>query len=98
MFNRLDTSDDRRIELAEFRTGLSFIALWGVSIPDEEVASTFASIDSNGGGFILFDEFAKWAITKSLDLEDDDDFEDQRTKTLDAVGYVAAANAQGDRK
>ena len=30
-------------------------------------------IDGNKGGFVLFDEFATWAIKKNLDLEDDDD-------------------------
>ena len=33
-------------------------------------------IDANGGGMLLFDEFADWALKKHLDLEDDDDFED----------------------
>jgi hypothetical protein len=33
-------------------------------------------IDADGGGIILFDEFAHWAIQKKLDLEDDDDAED----------------------
>jgi hypothetical protein len=32
----------------------------------------FKEIDKNGGGFILFDEFAEWAIQKNLDLNDDD--------------------------
>lgn len=27
----------------------------------------------NGGGKVLFDEFANWAIKKNLDLDDDDD-------------------------
>lgn len=35
---------------------------------------TFKEVDKNEGGFILFDEFADWAIQKNLDLEDDDDF------------------------
>ena len=30
-------------------------------------------IDTNGGGIIIFDEFAHWALEKGLDLEDDDD-------------------------
>jgi hypothetical protein len=29
--------------------------------------------DKNGGGQILFGEFVKWAKSKKLDLEDDDD-------------------------
>lgn len=39
----------------------------------KDLQRTFNEIDKNGGGFILFDEFADWAIQKHLDLEDDDD-------------------------
>ena len=41
--------------------------------PIEDVEAEFAKIDKNGGGVILFDEFVAWAITKNLDLEDDDE-------------------------
>ena len=39
------------------------------------MTAEFNRIDVNGGGIILFNEFCDWAIKKSLDLEDDDDFE-----------------------
>ncbi len=90
MFNRLDTTDDRRIDRAEFGKGVDFIALWGVQLGEGQVEAEFAAIDSNGGGYILFDEFARWAISKALDLEDDDDFDDAEAAELKAVGYVAA--------
>jgi len=32
--------------------------------------------DADGGGMVLFDEFANWAIKLSLDLDDDDDVTD----------------------
>ena len=32
-------------------------------------AATFKEIDADGGGKILFDEFAHWAIQHKLDLE-----------------------------
>ncbi len=38
-------------------------------------AQEFNEIDKNGGGYILFNEFCDWAIKKSLDLDDDDDFD-----------------------
>lgn len=41
--------------------------------PIGDLEGEFEKIDANGGGFILFDEFCKWAIGKNLDLEDDDD-------------------------
>jgi hypothetical protein len=33
----------------------------------------FYFLDKNGGGQVLFGEFAKWAASKKLDIEDDDD-------------------------
>ena len=73
MFNRLDSSDDRRLDYGEFQAGAERIARWGVDLPPTEVRAAFDSIDANGGGVVLFDEFAAWAIAMSLDLEDDDD-------------------------
>jgi len=70
----VDTSGDRRISFDEFESALSKIESWGLSISDPK--AEFVSIDKNGGGMILFDEFADWALVKNLDLEDDDDFED----------------------
>ena len=69
-FTRVDDNDDRRIDLTEFKANEAMIEVWVGKIDAE---AEFKKIDTNGGGFILFDEFVKWAITKSLDLEDDDD-------------------------
>ena len=33
----------------------------------------FNIIDTNHGGHILFSEFVEWAISKDLDIEDDED-------------------------
>ena len=71
MFDRVDTSDDRRVDKDEFKKALPQLETWGVKITDAD--ATFAEIDTNGGGVILFDEFAHWALEKALDLEDDDD-------------------------
>ena len=49
MFNRLDTTDDRRIEVSEFAKGVEFIAKWGVKIEPDAVQTEFDSIDVNGG-------------------------------------------------
>jgi hypothetical protein len=46
---------------------------WGVHVTDAK--KTFDEIDNNHGGKILFDEFCKWAIKKSLDLKDDIDLD-----------------------
>jgi len=72
MFTRLDKSGDRRLTLAEFTQALPTLEKWGICIPDTQAA--FKEIDTNGGGFVLFDEFVGWAMMKNLDLEDDDDY------------------------
>ena len=70
-FCRTDADGDRRISLTEFKAAQSMIMTWVGPIDDIE--DEFNKIDTNGGGIILFDEFVKWAITKNLDLEDDDE-------------------------
>jgi Ca2+-binding EF-hand superfamily protein len=89
MFNRLDTSDDRRIDLGEFKEGAKMVASWGVTLPEEQMDSEFAAIDTDGGGKLLFDEFAKWALDKALDLTEDDDFDGGDAAKHGAVGYIA---------
>ena len=69
MFSAIDKSGDRRVELSEFVSALPLIAQWGKTISDPQKA--FAEIDANGGGFILFDEFAEWAIKQHLDCDGD---------------------------
>ena len=70
-FRRVDTSSDKRIELIEFTNAIGQLEDWVGKIDDPE--SEFKSIDKNGGGYILFDEFCDWAMKKDLDLDDDDD-------------------------
>ena len=78
MFERVDTGDDRRINIDEFTEATWMIEDWGVEVSDP--GATFASIDSNGGGEILFDELAAWALAHHLaavtaagDHEEEDD-------------------------
>jgi hypothetical protein len=73
MFDRIDANDDRRINYQEFLAALSEIKKWGVNVRDPRAA--FDEIDVDAAGLILFDEFANWAISNSLDLEEDDDTE-----------------------
>ena len=67
MFSEIDKSDDNRISVDEFKQALPDIKRWGVTIEDPDKA--FAEVDSDGGGLVLFDEFADWALRKQLDLE-----------------------------
>jgi len=70
-FSRTDEDSDKRVDLDEFKAAQEQIEVWVGPIADIE--EEFNSIDTNGGGHILFDEFAAWAINKNLDLEDDED-------------------------
>ena len=70
-FKTISSDEDRRIDLDEFMEARSKIMSWVGPIEDME--EEFANIDTNGGGYILFDEFVRWAITKNLDIEEDDD-------------------------
>lgn len=44
---------------------------WGIKVDNPE--ETFASIDENGGGQVLFNEFASWALKNGLDYDSDVD-------------------------
>ncbi|CUG86447.1 flagellar calcium-binding protein, putative [Bodo saltans] len=65
LFSEVDADDDHRIDIGEFRKAVPVINSWGAHITD--VDATFEQIDRNGGGIILFDEFAHWALSKHLD-------------------------------
>jgi len=80
MFSRLDSNHDKKVSLTEFKVAIPIMEKWGVKVNDP--SETFAQIDTNGGGSILFDEFCHWAISKNLDLEDDDDFFDESMKDI----------------
>ena len=41
--------------------------------PPADAAAEFRRIDADASGAIRFDEFARWALEKRLDLEDDDE-------------------------
>ena len=49
----------------EFDAALPMIEDWGVFVSNPR--KTFQEIDVNGGGQILFGEFANWALQNSLD-------------------------------
>lgn len=65
LFDEVDTDDDRRVDHAEFLKAVPIINSWGAHITDAD--ATFKEIDRNGGGIILFDEFAHWALSRHLD-------------------------------
>lgn len=62
VFDKIDTDDDRRIDLAEFKKGFSLIKLEGKYNAED----VFKAIDTNNGGIILFDEFCTWFTENGL--------------------------------
>jgi Ca2+-binding EF-hand superfamily protein len=54
MFKKLDKNNDNRISLQEFKQGHKLMGLEGLSNP--ELKKAFDDIDTNRGGYILFDE------------------------------------------
>lgn len=56
VFDKIDTDDDRRIDLAEFKAGFAVLGL----DKKHKAETVFKEIDLNAGGIILFDEFCAW--------------------------------------
>ena len=80
MFQKVDSSGDHKISLDEFKNAVPTMEKWGVEIDNPE--REFNNIDVNEEGTVTFDEFCTFAIQKSLDLEDDDGFDDEELKNL----------------
>ena len=61
VFDEVDTGDDRRVDVDEFKKSLAKL---GMKLSPEEAKAEFESIDLNGGGQVLFDEFCTWYLVK----------------------------------
>jgi len=68
-FDTIDSGDDDRVDINEFKKSIPLLKEWGVEVEDPDAA--FDTIDGNDGGQILFNEFARWAITQNLDFDDE---------------------------
>lgn len=79
LFKQIDKSDDQKIQLDEFKNAIDMLKKNKVEIKDPE--KEFKAIDKDGSGEISFVEFCKYAIEKSLSLEDDS-FDDDELKNL----------------
>eukprot|EP00966_Prymnesium_polylepis_P189653 4394426-Prymnesium_polylepis.1 len=64
VFDTIDSSDDRRIQRSEFDAALPLLERWGAPVVDPE--GEWRAMDASGGGQVLFDEFAGWAIERGL--------------------------------
>jgi Ca2+-binding EF-hand superfamily protein len=69
IFSATDSSGDRRLSREEFVANWSKLSQFA---PGKSAEEAFALVDTNGGGVVLFDEFAEWALRATLaggDLE-----------------------------
>eukprot|EP00931_Biecheleriopsis_adriatica_P049616 TRINITY_DN28702_c0_g2_i2.p2 TRINITY_DN28702_c0_g2~~TRINITY_DN28702_c0_g2_i2.p2 ORF type:complete len:404 (-),score=74.54 TRINITY_DN28702_c0_g2_i2:19-1230(-) len=69
-FCKMDTSNDRRVSLEEFKASLPLLQGWAKGEAFEAAVAdpgkAFKEVDADGGGMVLFDEFAHWALSLSL--------------------------------
>jgi len=68
VFNQIDTSKDRRVSLAEFEKAVPLLHERGLKVPYAK--SIFQKIDTNNGGYILFDEFCHYVIANQMEIEE----------------------------
>lgn len=67
VFDTIDTDDDRRIDINEFKLGFNLLNMG----EEFNAESVFSEIDRNKGGFILFNEFSSW-FARNLKSEMDE--------------------------
>jgi len=73
MYKNIDSSGDGRLGADEFVQAVPLLQSWGVAGLDDPVES-FRQMDADGGGMVLFDEFAHWALNQGVaDLHEDAD-------------------------
>ena len=82
MFEKEDDSCDHNITLDEFKKAFPQMKNWGIEISGIGAEKEFQYIDKNNSGIISFEEFCSYAINKSLNLEEDDGFDDEELKNL----------------
>eukprot|EP00934_Nitzschia_sp_Nitz4_P004624 Nitzschia sp. Nitz4//scaffold150_size53981//17328//17882//NITZ4_006674-RA/size53981-processed-gene-0.27-mRNA-1//-1//CDS//3329537062//4614//frame0 len=67
VFEDVDTGNDHRIDYDEFAAAVPKLKEKGLAL--ENPRATFAEIDANNGGQLLFDEFADWAVKNLLGVD-----------------------------
>merc|ERR1711879_411996 len=85
-FDTLDSSNDNRIDLDEFKAGVAHMKNWGVEVTDP--VAEFKTVDHDGGGKILFNEFCHWALNKGLDYDqdmDEDELDEENVGSLNVL-------------
>lgn len=63
---QIDVSNDHEVDLAEFVQAVPLLEGWGVAVRDP--VQEFRAMNANGGGKVLFHEFAGWALKAGLNI------------------------------
>jgi len=88
-FDMIDTSGDNRLRLREFQAALPLMSRWGLKASFDWEANpkaAFAQIDRNGGGVVLFDEFADFCLRHCLHQASVEDIDvDEQEEALAAL-------------
>ena len=66
VFDEVYTGEDRSLNEEEFTQAIPKLEGWGVTLSDS--SDEFKKFDSSGSGQVPFDEFAAWALKRSLEV------------------------------
>lgn len=73
MFENMGGGKNMVLTLAQLKEAVPILESYGVKISDPD--AEFKTMDKDGSGKISFDEFAKYAIAKELEIESDEDYD-----------------------
>lgn len=66
VFEAIDTDKDHRVDFSEFKHGLRHV---GLALTTKDAKKVFATIDRDGGGWILFEEFCSWVVSQKVPVD-----------------------------
>merc|ERR1711879_712908 len=98
-FDEIDTGDDNRIDLKEFKAGVKHMKNWGVEVKDP--VKEFKQVDHDGGGKVLFNEFCHWALSKGLDYDqdmDEDEHDEEDVANLNVLMKIPKKQTKKKKK
>jgi Ca2+-binding EF-hand superfamily protein len=92
VFDNIDTEDDRRIDLGEFKAGIGKV---GFQVDDATSEAEFAKMDQNAGGQVLFDEFCTYCMN-AMEMGDDTVATFDVVESAETGDNAAAPVVEGD--
>lgn len=74
LFDKLDTDDDQRMNLEEFKAALPKLKQFGITVEESKAEIVFNQIDGNDrGADIFFEEFCTWALKRKAEVSNEED-------------------------